>query len=302
MPLKIVDCHFHFYDQKVNNYLFLADHDEKLALMWGESYNTTLPATYLPRDYFKDMQDFHIEKLIMAELVSTDPLKEMHFAQTLADHHHQLAAAIANINLLDKNLPALLAEYAKIPVVRSVRDHLLWDPSNPNHCYTRREGILLEPIVAESFAAIQAYPFSFEFEIYAHEIPLVLRYATQFPSINFALHCMGWPIDQTPQGFQKWKRDMQALSECKNVFVKITAIECIFGLEWTLQQVEPWIKTTIDVFGPERCMFGSHLPISKLSRGVVALYEAYQASVSHLSEQEAACVFAETAKKFYRIS
>ena len=94
---------------------------------------------------------------------------------------------------------------------------------------------------------------------------------------------------------------MQSLSECANVFVKITAIECIFGLKWSFNQIEPWIKETIDIFGASRCMFGSHLPIAKLSQGVSVLYKAYRDSVSNLSKEEQQALFADTAKVFYRL-
>ena len=298
---EYVDCHFHFYNRKINNHPFLETYHSNLAHIWGKPYNKQLPVTYQPDDYFMDMNKFNVTNLVMAELVSTDPLKEMHFAQEIANLHPSLSAAIANIDLLNKNLPDLLEEYAKIPIVHSVRDHLLWDSGNAQRCYARRADILLEPVVTASFTEIQKHSFTFEFEIYAHEIPHVLRYARQFPGIIFALHCIGWPLNQTAQGFQKWKQDMQDLSECRNVFVKITAIECIFGLDWSLEQISPWIKTTIELFGSERCMFGSHLPITKLSRGVDVLYGAYHAIVSYLPEQDQQNLFAHTAKQFYAI-
>lgn len=300
--LEIVDCHFHFYNRKKNIHPFLEKYDQNLSKMWGENYNEKLPEAYLPEDYFKDTDSLRVTNLVMAELVSTDPLKEMRFAQELAAHNSPLSAAIANIDLLDKNLPDILAEYSKIPMIHSVRDHLLWNPDNLQQCYARRGDILSEPIVESSFKEIQKHQFTFEFEIYAHEIPHVLRYAKQFPGINFALHCIGWPLNQTSQGFQQWKHVMQELSGYENVFVKITAIECIFGLDWSLEQIEPWIKTTIDIFGSERCMFGSHLPITKLSRGVITLYEAYQSMVSHLTTKEQQNLFANTAKRFYKIA
>jgi hypothetical protein len=38
-------------------------------------------------------------------------------------------------------------------------------------------------------------------------------------------------------------------------------MECIFGLDWTVAQVRPWILATIELFGPDRCMFASHMPL-----------------------------------------
>jgi predicted TIM-barrel fold metal-dependent hydrolase len=285
----------------MNHYPFLSNYDKKLARMWGKNYHQQLPKSYLPKNYLQDMQDFEIEHLVMAELVSTDPVKEMHFAEQLALTTPYPSAAIANINLRDKNLATLLDEYQKNPFIRSVRDHLLWDPHNLQNCYTDKSDILKEAVVEESFAILQSYPFSFEFEIYAHEIPLVTQFASKFPGINFALHCLGWPLNQTPAGFKVWEQAMRELSKCPNVVVKITAIECIFGLNWTLPQIEPWIKTTIDIFGPSRCMFGSHLPIANLSYGPVVLYNAYSAIVKDLSKQEQRFLFADSAKHFYKI-
>lgn len=301
MPIKILDSHFHFYDTDVNTHPFLEKKEEKLALIWGEHYQEQLPRAYLPRDYMQDTKAFELEGLVMAELVSTDPLKEMHFAQKLSEKASLVSGAIANINLRDKNLPKVLNEYLKIPIIRSVRDHLLWDPYDPNHCYTDKAGILLEPIVQESFRILQDYPYNFEFEIYEPDIPLVAHYAGRFPTINFALHCLGWPLDQSELGFSNWKEKMQALSKYQNVFVKITAIECIFGLGWSLAQIEPWLKTTIKLFGASHCMFGSHLPISKLSKGINVLYQAYQTIVSELTIDEQQHLFANTAKNFYRV-
>lgn len=301
MVLKIVDSHFHFYDQKINHYPFLVNYTDNLALLWGKDYQRKLPQSYLPPDYFMDMNEFQIDGLVMAELVSTDPLKEMQFAQEIANQNSLLAGAIANISLRDENLSQLLDEYLKIPLIRSVRDHLLWDPNNPKHCYTDRAGILLEPKVQKSFTILKDYPFNFEFEIYAHEIPLVLHYAKKFPTIKFALHCLGWPLDQTQDGFLKWEKELRHLSECQNVYVKITAIECVFGLEWSLTQIAPWIKSIIEIFSAARCMFGSHLPITKCSKGAKELYEAYQIIVDDLSMEEKQALFADTAKDFYNI-
>jgi len=41
-----------------------------------------------------------------------------------------------------------------------------------------------------------------------------------------------------------------------------------------------------DMFGPGRCMFGSHLPIARLSRGFGPLFEAYRQIVRHFTLDE----------------
>jgi hypothetical protein len=60
-------------------------------------------------------------------------------------------------------------------------------------------------------------------------------------------------------------------------------MECIFGLDWKVDQIRPWILDTIEFFRPERCMFASHMPIAKLARSFQDLYCAYLDVVSEFS-------------------
>ena len=64
---------------------------------------------------------------------------------------------------------------------------------------------------------------------------------------------------------------------------KIFGMECIFGLDWKVDQIRPWILDTIEFFRPERCMLASHMPIAKLARSFQDLYCAYLDVVSEFS-------------------
>src|SRR5436190_11332470 len=89
-----------------------------------------------------------------------------------------------------------------------------------------------------------------------------------YPDIQFVLPVMGWPIDLTNEGHDTWKRALATASACDNVAIKIFGMECIFGIRWTVAQIRPWILDTVELFGPDRCMFASHLPICKLACSV----------------------------------
>jgi predicted TIM-barrel fold metal-dependent hydrolase len=40
----------------------------------------------------------------------------------------------------------------------------------------------------------------------------------------------------------------------------------IFG-PWTAERVRPWLLAIVALFGPDRCMLGSDLPIERLRSG-----------------------------------
>jgi predicted TIM-barrel fold metal-dependent hydrolase len=118
------------------------------------------------------------------------------------------------------------------------------------------------------------------------------------PLIN-SVPLLGWPIDLTAAAHRTWKHDMEALSDCENVAVKIFGMEYIFGLDWTTDQIRPWIFETIDSFRPGRCMFASHMPIAKLACSFQDLYSAYLDVVSDFSSSEKQKLLHDTATGVY---
>lgn len=296
---SIIDCHVHFIDNEQIEYPHFQKIDQHFVNLVGDY--SDLPRKYLPPDYLKETQGFNVVKTIMAEFVSKDPLKEVKWAQQLANRFGHPHGIIALASPLDPNFEYLLKEYGQIPNVRSIREHLLWDPNDPGKCFAPRNGILLEKKWRKNFAKLKKYGFNWEFEIFAHQIPEAENLAREFPDINMILHPMGWPLDLSKKGFAMWKKNMHSFSKFKNVAVKITAIGCIFK-NWTIQQIHPWIREAIEIFGPHRSLLGSHMPLEKLDHHTFKqLYEAYQEIVKDMSVQDQENIFHNAALKWYRL-
>jgi len=148
-------------------------------------------------------------------------------------------------------------------------------------------------------AMLAKYDLRCEMEILAPDLPELAAAARLYPGMQFILPLMGWPIDLTYSGHRAWQRDMKILSDCRNVAVNIIAMECIFGFNWTVDQVRHWISDTIDFFGPERCMFASHMPIAGLARSFHDLYSAYFDVVSNYSASDRQKLFHGAATRIY---
>ena len=63
------------------------------------------------------------------------------------------------------------------------------------------------------------------------------------------------------------------------------------------------IRHCIDAFGPDRCMFESNFPVDKQGCSYTVLYNAFQriADEAGYSAGERADLFADTARRFYRV-
>lgn len=82
--------------------------------------------------------------------------------------------------------------------------------------------------------------------------------------------------------------------------LKISAMGFI-SPAWTVEQVRPIILDAIDIFGPERCRFGSNYPVQRLARSYSELWHVYAEAISDLSRPERDAMFFETATRFYRL-
>ena len=153
--------------------------------------------------------------------------------------------------------------------------------------YAPRPDVLYDKVWRERLALLRKYHIRCEIELLAPQLPEFTAVASSYPDVQFILPLMGWPIDLTEEGYRDWKRDLKTLSGCENVAVKIFGMECIFGLDWTVDRVRPWILDTIECFRPERSMFASHMPIAKLACSFQDLYRAYADIVSGFSASEA---------------
>jgi predicted TIM-barrel fold metal-dependent hydrolase len=90
------------------------------------------------------------------------------------------------------------------------------------------------------------------------------------------------PRDRTPEGQNGWRRGMRALASHPHVSVKISGFG-MFDPAWTVDSIRPFVRTTIDLFGVERCMFASNFPVDKVFRSYAEVYEAFDTLTADLS-------------------
>ena len=62
------------------------------------------------------------------------------------------------------------------------------------------------------------------------------------------------------------------------------------------------VLEVIDLFGVERCMFGSNYPVDSLCASYQSIFEGFAACVSGFSEQDRSLLFVENARRLYRIA
>lgn len=130
----------------------------------------------------------------------------------------------------------------------------------------------------------------------------VCALADRRPDATVVLGHAGLAEERDRDYFEAWSRHLSSFASRPNVVVKISALASGADPEWTVESIRPWIRHCVEVFGPDRAMFGTNWPIDRLYGTYVRLVEAYREAVADLGSPERAALFAGTATRLYGLT
>ena len=103
--------------------------------------------------------------------------------------------------------------------------------------------------------------------------------------------------------FEPWNRNIRELARRSNVYCKLSGMvtEADWS-DWSNEQLQPYVDTVLEAFGPARLMFGSDWPVCL----VASTYHGWQETVGRLtgglSADEQTRLFRGTAMEAYSLS
>lgn len=295
----IVDAHTHLYDSHAVRYAIFEQRNPTFEALVGDY--SALPRSQGVDDYLQATRSREVSGIVWHEFIADDTLAEMAWAQRLAASAALPMALVGLTDFADPGLQRRLEAYRDVRGLSAVRQHLAWDEKVPLRRMAQRPDFMSDPDWLKGLGTLKGLDLRCGLEVFAPQLQDLLAVVRAHPEIGFTVAVMGWPTDRGSDGFARWRSDMLALGRCDNTCASISATECIFGLDWRVADAAPWILAVIEAFGPERSMFGSHLPICGLSHGFDHLYDAYEHIVSGFSDDEKDGMFRGTAAAWFRI-
>ena len=96
-----------------------------------------------------------------------------------------------------------------------------------------------------------------------------------------------------------WARDMEQFRQLDHVHCKLSGILTEDGPEWTPGRVQPYLETVIDIFGPDRLVFGSDWPVVNLVADYGRWVDVVDGALKHMTRADQQKVWASNAERFY---
>ncbi|MEM9472916.1 MAG: amidohydrolase family protein, partial [Pseudomonadota bacterium] len=120
------------------------------------------------------------------------------------------------------------------------------------------------------------------------------------PDVTFVLQHAGMLEDLSEKGVAAWRNGMERLANEPNVVSKLSAFGTFIHRN-DADHIKMILTDTVEMFGAERCLFGSNYPIEKLWTSYADLVSAFKKAASGLSKADQKAIFHDTAQRVYNL-
>ena len=205
----------------------------------------------------------------------------------LAKRYPWIRAVVGWVDLCASDLEASLERWAQAPVLRGFR-HQLQDESSP-------ADFMQKPEFQRGLATLQRRGLVYEVLVKGRDLGAVTELCQQHDRHHLVLDHLGKP-DVQAADLTAWAKQLAALAALPHVSCKLSGlITEAHWQHWNSAQLTPYLHTALELFGPERLMFGSDWPVCLLASD----YEATRALVASVSQH--AAIWGGTACRVYNI-
>ena len=134
------------------------------------------------------------------------------------------------------------------------------------------------------------------------ELPAAIELVRACPDVQFVMDHISKPII-AKQELEPWKTLMSELATFPNVLCKVSGLvtEANWN-EWQVKDFKPYVDHVIEIFTPQRLMFGSDWPVANLGGTYAQVVELAEALTSGFSPSESESFWHKTAALAYRIA
>jgi predicted TIM-barrel fold metal-dependent hydrolase len=259
-----------------------------------------LKRDYLLADYLEDNAGTAIIASVFVEAnAGADAADEIGWLDSVAGSGPFARAAIGQLDLRRPDVERLLTLSCRSERMRGIRMSLCWD-ERPHWRFIDAPNVMESAEFRAGLAALTRRGLIFEALVVPGQLGQLAALADANPEQQIVLNHFGTPLRDKPSDEVTWREGMRRCARRPNIVVKISGLWPL-DRHWRPEIIGAPVRFVVDLFGPERCLWASNLPVEKLMCPVGRQLESLEAVLDGLSEQEKDMVFRHTAARVYRI-
>ncbi|MEO0637624.1 MAG: amidohydrolase family protein [Pseudomonadota bacterium] len=291
--VKIVDAHHHIWNPVTN--------DPDVGYVWLKKIGAPKPfgdPTAIQRDYLLD--EFRAEHPQLTASVHVqvdgaidDPVAETLFVYEQAQAAGHPVAIVGFVDLTMDNCGEVMDRHLACPSFRGVRHIVSRLDDRPDISFAP-EHFLENAAWRAGFAQLGQRGLSFDLQCYPEQMATAADLFAGHEDVPVIIDHAGSPWDQSDEGLTRWSDGLARLAALPQISIKLSG----FGMfDKDRAMTGDLTRQIVDLFGPERVMFGSNFPVDRLMADYVAYVDEVAKAVP--TEHQAA-IFGANARRIYR--
>jgi L-fuconolactonase len=275
----VIDAHLHLWDL------------QRSAYSWITPELGPLHTTITADRAHGELAAVGVERAVLVQ--AEDSVTDTEFMLEVAAEHDWVAGVVGWVQLDAPDVAeAQLDRFAADPAFRGVR-HLVHDDP--------RDDFLALPAVRTSLRMLAERGLPFDVpDAWPRHLTAAAELAGALPGLTVVLDHLGKP----PHGrreFPDWGAAFEAVAACPNTVAKVSGLQ-VRGEPFTAAGIRPAWETALELFGPDRLMWGSDWPMTLLTAGYGGTWEVMAELFGELTEKEQGKILEGTALRVYQLS
>jgi L-fuconolactonase len=209
----------------------------------------------------------------------------------LAGRHAFIGGVVGWVDMKRADAPDRIAALARDARLKGLRP-MLQDLGD--------DGWIDDPALAPAVHAMLAHGLSFDALVLPRHLGALLRFAERFPDLPIVINHGAKP-GIVHGAMEPWRTDLARLAAFPAVHCKLSGLVTDAGASWDLARLRPYADSILELFGPQRVIWGSDWPVLDLASDYAGWIAASEALLAGYDEAERRAVFGLNAQRFYRL-
>ncbi|HEU4769705.1 MAG TPA: amidohydrolase family protein [Pyrinomonadaceae bacterium] len=268
----MIDAHQHFWQVGRFDYPWMSS---DLGILYRD---------YLPAQLEPELVKNGVKQTVLVQ--ASNSVAESRWLLELADHNEFIAGIVGWVDLASADVDAQLTELSAHPKFKGVRHLVESEPA---------DDWLVQPAVLNGLRRVSEYGLTYDLLVHTSHLRHVRVVAASCPDLRLVIdHLAKPPIAK--HGFHEWSLAMAPLAAYPNMYCKLSGLVTEANWNsWQTDDLRPYVDYALELFGPERLIFGSDHPVCLLAASYERVLKSFREMIGN--DQ----VFSENARTFYQL-
>lgn len=274
----MIDSHQHFWTYNANRDVWITDDMGRIR------------QNFFPFDSLDLFSENGINGCVAVQADSSED--ETFFLISLAEQSEFIKGVVGWVDLQSKDVENRLTYFSQFEQIVGFR-HVVQGETDPE--------FLGRPDFLRGIHLLETFDFSYDLLIYSNQLSSGIEFCKKNPNQRIVLDHLAKPPIKTGD-VSEWNKYIRQFKELDHVSAKISGL--ITEAEWFAwdeKDIINIIEISLEVFGPNRLMFGTDYPVVLVAEELSSWVNTFNKSIARLSTDEVKKITVDNCLQFYKI-